>query len=340
MASFDEEQSQPCVASRRTRRWGVRLASVALALLGGCSGEPAPEVNAPAGAAPAAAASVATEMPAITATVSERAEAALRANRLFTPPGDNAFELFLQAVEAEPDNVRTRNALQDMYPYAVINIEQRLASRDRDEVARMLALMVRAQPDAPALPRLKRALEGLDAAMEDAREQELAQSRDAAAAAARAAASAQPPASTVAMATAPPTLPSSLLASAAPVPREASPRVNDPPAGAMPTSTNAPATTAPPQIANASARTSRAVPAVRRQKMPRYPVAAFRRKVEGRVDLAFTITTEGRVDNVQVVSSEPPGVFDDAAIEAIEGWRYEPPSEPVRATRMIEFKLQ
>jgi protein TonB len=42
------------------------------------------------------------------------------------------------------------------------------------------------------------------------------------------------------------------------------------------------------------------------------------------VDLTFVVTTDGRVRDVTVVSSEPAETFDQAAIDAVEQWRFEP----------------
>lgn len=57
---------------------------------------------------------------------------------------------------------------------------------------------------------------------------------------------------------------------------------------------------------------------------PEYPRAARRRNITGAVNLAFTITTDGRVRAVSVIKSEPSETFDQAAIDAVEQWRFEP----------------
>ena len=38
----------------------------------------------------------------------------------------------------------------------------------------------------------------------------------------------------------------------------------------------------------------------------------------------FTITETGTVRDVEVVDSEPQGVFDSAATQAVSSWRYQP----------------
>jgi TonB family protein len=57
---------------------------------------------------------------------------------------------------------------------------------------------------------------------------------------------------------------------------------------------------------------------------PEYPRAARRRNVTGAVDIGFTVTTDGRVRAISVINSEPGDTFDQAAMEAVEQWRFEP----------------
>ncbi len=57
---------------------------------------------------------------------------------------------------------------------------------------------------------------------------------------------------------------------------------------------------------------------------PVYPADALRNHVEGWVELSFTVTETGSVRDVEVVDSQPHGVFDAAATEAVEGWRFRP----------------
>jgi TonB family protein len=57
---------------------------------------------------------------------------------------------------------------------------------------------------------------------------------------------------------------------------------------------------------------------------PEYPRAARRRNVTGAVDIGFTVTTDGRVRAISVINSEPGETFDQAAMEAVEQWRFEP----------------
>ena len=55
-----------------------------------------------------------------------------------------------------------------------------------------------------------------------------------------------------------------------------------------------------------------------------YPADALRNHIEGWVELSFTITETGSVRDVEVVDSQPQGVFDTAATEAVEAWKFRP----------------
>jgi protein TonB len=58
-----------------------------------------------------------------------------------------------------------------------------------------------------------------------------------------------------------------------------------------------------------------------RPPRPKYPSAA--KGVEGWVRVEFYVTPEGRTERVRVLASEPAGVFDSAAVEAMENARFE-----------------
>ncbi len=56
----------------------------------------------------------------------------------------------------------------------------------------------------------------------------------------------------------------------------------------------------------------------------KYPPSAKKKGIRGYVILSLLITESGRVDQVQVLESSPQGVFDEAAIQGIGLWRFEP----------------
>jgi len=57
---------------------------------------------------------------------------------------------------------------------------------------------------------------------------------------------------------------------------------------------------------------------------PVYPQRALTRGIEGHVLVQFTIDELGRVVNATVLHAEPRGVFERAALQAVERFRYKP----------------
>ena len=58
-------------------------------------------------------------------------------------------------------------------------------------------------------------------------------------------------------------------------------------------------------------------------RMP-YPEEQRKTKVEGSVLVAYDILVDGYVSNVRVISSNPEGVFDAAALHFVRSWRFQP----------------
>jgi TonB family protein len=56
-----------------------------------------------------------------------------------------------------------------------------------------------------------------------------------------------------------------------------------------------------------------------------YPEAAKQQGIEGYVVVGYDVDVEGRVVGARVVRSEPAGVFDEAALNAVRSWRFNPP---------------
>jgi protein TonB len=255
--------------------------------------------------------------------LSQRADQALREQRLLLPPGDNAFELLLAALEADPGNPITRTALADLLPYAVLHVEQQTAAGDDQDASRTLALILRADPQAPSVPRLQRGLDALRAS------QALAATRLAAPASAPATLP-SPVAVQAPIETAPPAA-AAPLPSAAPAPMP-TPTPTEPVASTT-AQVSAAATTTPAAVAPL------AMPDVVFRPALRYPPMAERRRIEGEVEVEFTINVDGSVSEVRVLRSQPEGIFDREASGAMERWRFAPPEQPMRARRVLEFKL-
>ena len=76
-------------------------------------------------------------------------------------------------------------------------------------------------------------------------------------------------------------------------------------------------------------------------KVPaKYPRTAARRGIEGLVWVEFTVTRKGTVHSTKVLESKPPGVFDQAAMEAVQQFRYLPQyvnGEPVEVQGVSQF---
>lgn len=76
----------------------------------------------------------------------------------------------------------------------------------------------------------------------------------------------------------------------------------------------------------------------------RYPPAAKKKGIKGYVVLSVLVDTDGAVRQVQVLESNPSGVFDDAALQGVRSWQFEPAKykgESVRvwAKQRIRFDL-
>lgn len=78
---------------------------------------------------------------------------------------------------------------------------------------------------------------------------------------------------------------------------------------------------------------------------PRYPASARAAGTTGVVVVQIHIDETGAVDDVRVVESTPPGVFDEAAIESVRSWHFEPATSAGRPTaswvrQTIRFTLE
>lgn len=75
-----------------------------------------------------------------------------------------------------------------------------------------------------------------------------------------------------------------------------------------------------------------------------YPQSARAKGIKGHVSLRLLIGPTGDVERVKITESEPPGVFDDGARQAMQRCRFEPASyqgKPVKvwARQRVNFKL-
>ena len=75
---------------------------------------------------------------------------------------------------------------------------------------------------------------------------------------------------------------------------------------------------------------------------PVYPAKARDHQQEGWVDVEFTVSETGKVQDVAIRAASSPGVFDDAALKAVNQWRYRPilrDAKPVPARTQIRLRF-
>ncbi|TZF90875.1 energy transducer TonB, partial [Lysobacter lacus] len=92
------------------------------------------------------------------AELRDAASKAYNENRLYAPAGDNAIEYYLALRDKSPNDAAVSSALTDLLPMAVIATEQSVARNDFSEAQRLTALLEKADPQHPALTRLKTAI--------------------------------------------------------------------------------------------------------------------------------------------------------------------------------------
>jgi len=301
----------------------------------------------PATTGPAATQAAAPPVAAVSAQVAAMsvdqlraaASSAVREQRLYAPPGNNAMEYYLALRDKAPSDAAIASALTDLLPYALIATEQSISRDDFTEAQRLYALMEKADPKAPALPRLKQSIADGQASLakrtadaatkteEDAKRQaDLQKQRLADQQKAQETAAKQ------------------LAAQQAADQQAAAQRAADERAAAQRAATqrSAPPTQAATQPAATPAQQPAAAAASTELRAistpaPRYPPDAYRDGTQGEVQVEFTVGTDGSVSGARVVRSTPPRVFDREALSAVKRWRFQPVAAPVTTRRTIGF---
>ncbi|MGY1426110.1 energy transducer TonB [Lysobacter sp. A289] len=313
--------------------------------LGACGNEqPAEDVTAPAAttatpaAAPAATpeTAVSEELQALSSEdLRDAARKAYSDNRLYAPAGDNAVEYFLALRDKSPADAGVSSALTDLLPMTVIATEQSISREDFAEAQRLAALLEKAEPEHPALARLKSSIDTRQqevaaraarqevtaeeqlARQADLERQRLADQKQQQEAAAKALlakqaaddnaenTAAQQAATAAEQAAEQRKAEEAKAAAAAQVKAAAKPTAAD----LRPLSTPA----------------------------PEYPRAAFRAGTSGEVQVEFIVGVNGSVSSARVIHSQPRRIFDRAALEAVERWRFQPLPAPVTTRRTIGF---
>ncbi|HEU4670681.1 MAG TPA: energy transducer TonB [Dyella sp.] len=233
------------------------------------------------------------------------ARAAVAAQHLLAPAGDNAFERYLALRARSSSRTVAADALRELFPYAADQVGATIREGRLDEARRQLGLLTEADPGNYTLTLLRDQLA--------AREGQLA---------AQVAAAASRDVASLPSVSRPAPEPSVAIASAAEP-------TADPPAPApvsRPPSTQVARATNPPTSHAVAAPPAPQViaPVLLRRVEPYYPQAARRARREGWVEVAFTVLPDGRVDAVHVLQADPGSVFDLAATTAVRRWTFRP----------------
>lgn len=85
------------------------------------------------------------------------------------------------------------------------------------------------------------------------------------------------------------------------------------------------------------------IPTVRIE--PQYPSRALRAGIEGTVTVEFTIAVDGSVKDIEIISADPPKVFDSEVLKALKRWKFPPQTVAgktveKRARQDIRFTLR
>jgi protein TonB len=246
------------------------------------------------------------------------------------------MEYYLALRDKLPSDPAVTSALTDLMPYTLIATEQSIGREDFVEAQRLSALLEKADPKAPALPRLKQTIANAQLAVaaraetektkevtaaetKALEEQRLAQQAEQQRAAAAALATQQQQDAARA----------AEAERVAAAQREAAQRE-----AAARTTTPASTAAAAPAAARPAASASLKVVS---SPSPRYPPEALRAGTAGEVLVEITIGTDGSVTNARVVRATPPRVFDREALNAVRRWKFEPIDAPTTTRRTLAF---
>jgi protein TonB len=293
--------------------------------------------------------------------VLSRARAALAAGRYESPPGRNALDLYSAVLLTRPDDAEARRGFQATIERLVASAERAAAAGDAVEARRIAQRVLQADSGNAAartvLARLQLPRPAPTAVVEPVAPSLPA---DAGTTPARLRPAEPPPVDDAdRLDRVPVTRLAPVPAAAPPPPPAAAPvaRVQPDPltarvvgTGTLPTAQSrrslktplryypgptAPALPiagyekrAPEPVAAASVATE---PGVQQRDLepvatpgPTYPATALRQGLGGWVEVEYTVDERGATTDVTVVAAEPRGVFDEAAVAAVAGWKYRP----------------
>lgn len=262
----------------------------------------------------------------------ERGHAALRAQRIYAPAGDNAMECYLALRKISPTpDVAAESALMDLQPYAVIAAEQAIARSDFVEAERLQRLISAADPLAPSLERIadgiaqgrqRMAQEALTAAEAAPPTPEVSAPQPATADAPRPLAVAPVPASQP-MARSPVSAPEAVAAASSPIRSDASPVRTQ---------------TAPPPTAQAPAQAAVAEPVTLRAPLPAYPPEEKRFGHVVEVTATFVVNADGSVGDIDAKGhGGRSAVFERTVKMTLRRWQFAPMAQAMTITRRFTF---
>ncbi len=257
------------------------------------------------------------------------ARTAMTAQRYLAPAGNNAFEFYLRVLEKDPGNKVASDALRETFPFAATSAEQAINSRDFNEAQRQIDLLAKADPTNFTLTILRSKLDAqrktLDKQQQLALDQEKAQQL-----AAQKAAAEKQAADQLAEQQKAQLAEQQKTAQASAAKKSTQPTEGNPAGGGDAAGSATGGETHGAVLTEAAA--------------PHYPPSAVRSRQEGWVQLSFKIDADGRTSDIKVVESQPRRVFDRAAMEAVQRYRFTPAMKngvAVSTTKQqrIEFKL-
>jgi len=259
------------------------------------------------------------------------ARKAMNEQRYLAPVGNNAFEFYLRALEKQPGNQVATDALRETFPFAATSAEQSINSRDFNEAQRQIDLLAKADPTNFTLTILRSKLDAQRKLLDKQQQETVDQQKAVQLAAQKAAAD---------------KLEADKLADQQKALTEQQ-KQKQAPVVAQPSQQTA-AVSKPAATEGASAaggtggQSSEAV--LVKGASPNYPRAALQSQQTGWVVVSFTVDPEGRTRDIRVVDAQPRTVFDHAAVDAVNRYRFTPAMKDgvaVSSTRQqkIEFNL-
>ncbi|MGH8124633.1 MAG: energy transducer TonB [Rhodanobacteraceae bacterium] len=250
-------------------------------------------------------------------------------HRLIAPAGDNAMEYYEAVLAKAPDNQVAKDALRETFPFGVPDVERAISQDNFAEADREIDLLANADPTNYTLTLLRSKLDAQKKLQARQQQQTQLKTQQAAKlavaheAAAKQAAAQQAAAQQAATAKA--AAEKQAAAKLAAEQQSAAQTV-----ARQPTATKPQGTTRDAVVVKAFAA--------------RYPTTAAREQISGYAVVEFTVSPDGSVEDPHVVDSQPHRVFDRAAVQAVERYKFKPATkdgQPVASVvrRTIQFKF-